>query len=712
MSRYEVRARGESAAELLIYGDIGESWDAEQSNDAKRVVSEIGKLGSKHIDVRINSYGGVVSDGLAIHNSLRRHKGTVTTHIDGVAFSIASLIAMAGREVRMADNALLMIHAPWGMAVGNAGDMRDMADTLDKYAHAMSGAYVRDGGPDAEQIRAWLTDGQDHYFTAGEASEAGLVDEITQSVDIAAALRSVSPRFTPPAAVAAPTGDATMAETQTPAVSETVDPKTIVAEYDAATRAGREEGAKVEARRQSEIRGLLGKRQFQAAQVQEVLNRCLNDTRCDKTMALERALEAVEQLPQNTPINAAADLAADGGAWSQTQFPSNAPLGGHRQISGGTSQAAAGIRMALEIKAGVEKDRDTISRELRGNEFLSMSLVEMMAREMRSAGMRPGGDKHQIARAYLERAPILAAGPSHGTDHLTGILADVANKAAMMGWDGADETWSQWVAVGNLNDYREAKRANLALLDKPDKMLEGEEYEYGDMADVSQGIQGYFYGKKYGLTIQAIVNDDLGELTRKFSAWGEAANAKVGDEVFTALTTSGTGGYGQTMDEDSQILFHADHSNYIASGSGGAPSTTTMATARASMMVQTDPNGRTIGVRPRFVLHGAALTPTVWTLLNATNLITGADSTMPDRNWVQASGMMSIEDYRFDGWVSTAWMLAAARRTVEVAGVAGPLTPRVERSMASNIPGLTYELSMPFGVAVLDYRSMYLNYGA
>jgi len=79
---------------------------------------------------------------------------------------------------------------------------------------------------------------------------------------------------------------------------------------------------------------------------------------------------------------------------------------------------------------------------------------------------------------------------------------------------------------------------------------------------------------------------------------------------------------------------------------------------------------------------------------------------------VAQTGLMSVEDYRWDGWVSTAWALAAARRTVEVSGVAGPLTPRVERSTISNIPGITYEMSMPFGAAVLDYRGLYLNYGA
>lgn len=720
MSRYDIQARGTQRAELYIYGDIGADWMAEESTDAKTVVARIAELGDKAIDVRINSYGGAVADGLAIYNALKRHPQPVTVHIDGVAFSIASLIAMGASRVHMAENALMMIHAPWGGAIGNAADMREMADVLDKYAGAMVGAYVRDGGPGPDTVAGWLNDGKDHYFSAAEALDAGLVDEITAPIDIAAALRG-SERFSIPAAFAAqqPTEHAIMAENQTPAApSEPADPKTIVKQYDQATASGRDEGARAEAQRQKDIRGLYRMRAFNAPQVVAVLDQCLEDVRCDKATAMDRALAAVEALPENVPINPGAQLAQDGGVYGQAGFPSSAPLGGHRQgqfaganFTGGTTQVGAGIRKAIEIKAGLVQDREAIAQE-RNNEFLAASLTDLMARELRGIGQRVGGTREDIARAFLNAQPILAAGPSHGTDHLTGILADVANKSALMGWDQAEETWSQWTQTGTLNDYRAAQRANLALLDKLDKMQEHQEWEYGDLADVKQSIQGYFYGKKYALSIQAIVNDDLGELTRAFQAWGEAASATVGDAVAALLTTAGTGGYGQSMDADSTVLFHADHSNYIANGSGAAPSETTLNAAYKAMATQTDPNGRTLGIRPRYILHGATLASTVWRQLNAELLITGEDATSPNANWVRSLGLVPVQEYRLDAVFSgAAWILAAARRTVEVSGVAGPLSPRVERSMISNIPGITYEMSMPFGAAVLDHRGMYFNDG-
>jgi hypothetical protein len=132
------------------------------------------------------------------------------------------------------------------------------------------------------------------------------------------------------------------------------------------------------------------------------------------------------------------------------------------------------------------------------------------------------------------------------------------------------------------------------------------------------------------------------------------------------------------------------------------------------MMTATDQNGRTLGIRPRYIIHGGTITPTVWTLLNSQQLIDGsATDAQGERNWAANMGLQSIEEYRLDGLYSgLAWILAASRRTIEVAGVGGPLVPRVERTMISETPGIGYEMSMPFGCAALDYRGLYFNDGA
>jgi len=167
--------------DLMVYGDIGESWVAETVS-AKNVAGQIQALdpNTKQINIRINSFGGSVADGIAIHNALRQHPAKKHVVIDGVAMSIASLIAMAGDVIEVFDSSVFMLHAPWASISGNAAKLREYADVLDTFAEAMVGAYTRKTGKDADDIRALLTDGKDHYFTAQEALDFKLADVVKQ----------------------------------------------------------------------------------------------------------------------------------------------------------------------------------------------------------------------------------------------------------------------------------------------------------------------------------------------------------------------------------------------------------------------------------------------------------------------------------------------------------------------------------------------------
>lgn len=692
----------DDVADIYVYGGIDMPDHTGAMVFADDLVREIKGLAAEHIRVHLATVGGDPVSAGGIYQALVTHGAKVTTIVDSKAYSAGSMILQAGDERVAGRLSMVMVHGPSMRVAGKAGDLRKAADVLDQHMEMMVGAYTRKGIDEAT-VRGWLSSEEDHYFTAAEARAAGLVDRIDDMAVAAAA-----PREYQIAAMAAQER-AEMSEQDKGSVA----PETIVREYDAAQKTGLTQGAKAEAKRQSEIRSLYRMRSFQAPQVRAVLDACLDDIRCDKATALERALSAAETLPEAMPIDVTAHGDDGGYPWAGTTSPGTSAQA--PRFAGGLKRQSEGLAKALEIRSGLVRDRSVISAERRGNEYLGMSLTDIMAMELRDAGIRAGGDRTHIARQFLAHdLAVRASGPSHGTDHFTGILADVANKSALMGWDGAQETWAQWTISGTLNDYRTAKRTNLALLDKLTRMKEHQEWEYGDATDYSQGITGHFHGLKYGFSVQALVNDDLGQLNAAMSAWGEAASATVGDYVYAALFAAGTGGYGQDMDEDSKAVFHADHSNYVASGSGAPPSITTLDTARTAMRTQTDPNARTIGVIPRYLIHGPAEYGTVWSLLNSTTLIEGATSVVrPDQNWVSRAGLTPIEEYRIADFAGTlAWVLASDRRTVEVAGVGGPVVPQVFRSMVSNIPGITFEVSVPFGVAALDYRSMYLNYGA
>jgi ATP-dependent Clp endopeptidase proteolytic subunit ClpP len=213
---YRVRAEAGSA-EVLIYDRIGEGLFSDGVT-AKAFVAALAALDVPRITVGINSPGGSVFDGLAIFNALRNHRAAVTTRVDGLAASIASVIALAGDEVRMADNALLMIHNPWSVLAGDAKMLRAEADVLDKVRDTMLGVYAERGMPRDEAAAAMDAE---TWYSAEEALAAGLVDVVAGASQAAAMYADdvgVFARTTPPTIIEPTPREGTMQtiEQQTP----------------------------------------------------------------------------------------------------------------------------------------------------------------------------------------------------------------------------------------------------------------------------------------------------------------------------------------------------------------------------------------------------------------------------------------------------------------------------------------------------------------
>lgn len=168
---YRIRAAADDAAEVLIYDYIG--WGGVE---AQPFVRDLKAITASTIHVRLNTPGGGVFDGVAIYNALRDHPATIVTHIDGLAASIGSIIALAGDEVRMGPGAFFMIHDPWTFAIGNAAELRKTADVLEKIAGSLEDTYVKKSGAERDEIVAWMRD--ETWFTAQEALDAGFIDAI------------------------------------------------------------------------------------------------------------------------------------------------------------------------------------------------------------------------------------------------------------------------------------------------------------------------------------------------------------------------------------------------------------------------------------------------------------------------------------------------------------------------------------------------------
>lgn len=170
--------------EIYVYEAIGEGWfggiTAKSFADALR---DLGKVDA--LDIYINSPGGSVFDGIAIFNQIRRFNGEKIIHIDGIAASIASVIAMGGDEIHIAANGMMMIHDPWGVAFGTAGDMRKCADSLDKVRDTILDTYIAKTGGKKEQISDWMT--AETWMNADEALERGFASKKTDDKNTKAA---------------------------------------------------------------------------------------------------------------------------------------------------------------------------------------------------------------------------------------------------------------------------------------------------------------------------------------------------------------------------------------------------------------------------------------------------------------------------------------------------------------------------------------------
>lgn len=181
--------------ELYIYDEIGPAYWGLISG--KAVADELSRMNGEDVMVRINSPGGDVHEGVAIYNALNRYPGKVTVAIDALAASAASFVAMAGDEIGIAENAFLMIHNAWTIAVGNADDMRAAAATLDMHDSMIADTYVarakitRDDVVDLMSAETWMT--------AAEAVEKGFADGISDALKVSACVRdgifSNAPKF-------------------------------------------------------------------------------------------------------------------------------------------------------------------------------------------------------------------------------------------------------------------------------------------------------------------------------------------------------------------------------------------------------------------------------------------------------------------------------------------------------------------------------------
>ena len=496
MADGSIQARG--AVQINLHGAVGEGITLE------RVSAELARAGKGPVTISLHSYGGDALAGIAIHNMLARHPGPVTVVVEGVAASAASLIAMAGNRIVMPENALLMIHEAWGGATGDAGRLRDQANVLETVSSAYRQTYAKRTGRTEDEVAAWMA--AETWFTAAQAVEAGLADEVIPARDVqalAGAQTALASYRNPPAAFAA------LIKGKEPSSMDGTTNTTPPAQA--------------------------------AASLDDI-----------KAVALRNGLGAefvLQQLEAGATIEAATSAAID-----TVAAAAPAPVAPRATI--GTSWDAP--RSIADRAAEAFASRVTgrpVSEPAR--EFMGMSFTGVARRLLAASGsrLRPDAAPSMVINAALTTSDF----PNFFTGTQQRILAD--RLAASPG------AARMICARRTARDFRSGTFLEWGGVRELERIYEGGPVKNGAPAERTQTFQVLSWGRTVEVSRQMFVNDDMSVLDA-VNLFSNAVVATEAAAFATMFAVNGAG-WGPTL-SDGQPLFHSSHNNVAAGTMGTA----------------------------------------------------------------------------------------------------------------------------------------------
>jgi HK97 family phage prohead protease len=344
----------------------------------------------------------------------------------------------------------------------------------------------------------------------------------------------------------------------------------------------------------------------------------------------------------------------------------------------------------LALRAGVKIETPSPGAE----DFRRISLLDLCRTVLERDGQRVSysDDKTEIAsRAF-------------STSDFPLLLSNLADKVLQAGYREAPATWRSWCATGSLSDFKEAYKLRMSEAPMLEPVYEGGEYKMADFKESEDTYKIGTWGKKFALTRQAIINDDLGAFTRIPALFGVASGRTINNTVYKLLLSN------PVMKETGKSLFSADHQNI---GTPGALSVSTLTEARTKMRRQkgmrADP-GVFLNLSPSILIIPPEIETKARQLLFSTADIGQANPAVI--NPFHGSLEIVVDATLTN---STEWYLVASSSiidTMEVAFLDGVQNPVVEQQQGWNVDGVEYKVRLDFGVKVWDYRGIYKNAGA
>ncbi|MBB4837289.1 ATP-dependent Clp endopeptidase proteolytic subunit ClpP [Sphingomonas kyeonggiensis] len=599
--------------EILIYGIVGDSWDGLDAATLVPLITE----GDDDLDIRINSPGGYVMEGLAIYNAMIRAAASgrkVTTHIDGLAASMASVIAMAGSEVIMADNALVMIHNPWDCACGDANELRRAADQLDRLRDQIVGIYAKRTGLAADELVAMMD--EETWFSAADALDKKFITSVSEGLTVAAS--NVKPfgfRKAP----------------DSPLIT--------------AMAMGTKRAPAPAPKPKDTIMNLFTTRVALVAAIAAFIPPGTPEE-IGKIRASAVALDAMDALPATgplaliapnpvTPETAPAALSAtdvqNAVAAERTRVSSIRALGKKHGmadefidelVEGGSAVAAAGEKILDKLaerddaqgighsgpNARITKDeRDKFSEgaqnwilvragvaslvekaaKARGEtlkidpgEFRGVSMVDLARESLVLSGTRmtSRAPREIMGQAFTARNAI-----TQGTGDFPLLLEQALHKVLIASYQVTPDKWSRFCGKTTVTDFRAHnlyRRGTFGVLDAVDENGEFKQKPIPDGA--REQLIASTKGNIITISRQALINDDLGAFSDLAVDLGRAAKLTIEVDVFAYINSNPNTG-------DGQPFFSAAHGNLRAAG--GPPTVAEVDAMRQLMASQKDISG-------------------------------------------------------------------------------------------------------------------------
>lgn len=718
--------------EILIYGIIGDSWDGLDANTLVPLISD----GDDALDVRINSPGGYVMEGLAIYNAIVRQKAkgrTVTTYIDGLAASMGSVLAMAGDQIVMADNALMMIHNPWDCACGDAAELRRAADTLDKIRDQIVGIYSKQSGKDAAELITMLE--AETWFTAVEAMAHNLITTIDAPLSAAASyvkpfgfkhvpdsplISAMAMARTPRTAPAPKTKEtimdlyktraalvAAIAKFETEGGTQAEIDKIVksavaldakdalpatgalalspAAQPNAAahslTAADVQNAVAAERLRTSGIRALGKKHGMDDDFIEELVS---GDTTLD--VAREKILDKL----------AAAGDAANIGHSGPITVTKDAR---DKYMEGAANWIMVRAGVAGLIEKAAKARGETVKVD--PGEFRGVSMVDLARESLQMSGVRlqSRAPKEIMGAAFTARNAI-----TQGTGDFGVLLENTLHKIVQASYLTTPDKWSRFCGKTTVTDFRDHnlyRRGTFGALDSVDENGEFKQKPIPDGA--REKLRASTKGNIIALSRQAMINDDLGVFADLATDLGRAAKLTIEVDVFAYINSNPNTG-------DGNAFFSAAHGNLRSSG--GPPTVAEVDAMRQLMASQKDISGNDF----------LEIDPTIWlgplSLGGAVRVTNGSQYDPDTANKLQrvniAQGIFNdiVDTARLTGnpWYTFADPLVAP--AIVVGFLDGVEEPFLDSEEGWRVDGTEWKVRIDYGVAGINPASAAKNNGA